>query len=410
MGLTNIFSRLFGDNSHPTIISETLPVSNTGEIITESKAMKISAFYSCVALFADIFSVVRPVMYQEKDGIISKENGNLSKLLTLRPNKTQSASFFWGYALTSLAIKGAFYGYIVRDSQNRISELLPIHPDDIQIVLSSEDKGGVSVQTLKGFLYTDADGVQKPLSTRDLFYIFGRSVNGITPVSPLTEMANALGVSLKSDDYQAAAYKNGIKPSMILTYPNKLNPESRASLEKNLTDRNSGKNIGKIMVLDHGGEAKSITISPSDMQLIESNNFHVQDIARFFRVDPRFLYLPQSAAGWSTVEMMSQEFVRYSLLPWGERIEDAINTQLVREIDQGKRYAQINYDDLVKADIETRMKSYGENIRNGVMSPNEVRQKENLNPYSGGDIYVMQAQMLPIDKLGEMNGNQTEID
>ncbi len=408
MGFLDYIGGLFKRGKNPQYIASSgVPISAAGDVITQDAAMKLSAFYSCVSLYADIFTVARPEMFRLVGDLETRDMSGLDWVIRKKPNSTQTASFFWSFALTSMQIRGAFYALIVRGGNGEVRELVPLHPDRIQIVLEEADIGnGIGARRIVGFRYL-ADYDTVPLAKRDLFYIFGRSLDGITPVSPLQYMADSLGIAIRGGDYLQHAYKNGIKPSLIITMPEKMNPEARRGLSDALTHANSGGNVGRVMVLDQGAKPENISISPADMQIIESANFSITDIARFFRIDPRFLYVPGQAAGWSTVEMMSQEFVRYSLLPWGDRIEDAINTQLVREVDQGKRYAAYNYDELLKADYSARMRAYGDMIRAGIISPNEARQHEGWNPYDGGERYYMQAQMMPVNQLGRADsGNE----
>jgi hypothetical protein len=44
------------------------------------------------------------------------------------------------------------------------------------------------------------------------------------------------------------------------------------------------------------------------------------------------------------------------------------------------------------------------------MSRNEIRKKENLPPVDGGDDLTVQVNLVPVDQLEKIGGNQTQPD
>jgi phage portal protein BeeE len=56
--------------------------------------------------------------------------------------------------------------------------------------------------------------------------------------------------------------------------------------------------------------------------------------------------------------------------------------------DQKNYYAKFNAGALLRGDIKTRFEQYVKGIQNGILSPNECREYEDLNPREGGEIYL----------------------
>jgi phage portal protein BeeE len=50
-------------------------------------------------------------------------------------------------------------------------------------------------------------------------------------------------------------------------------------------------------------------------------------------------------------------------------------------------YVKFKMDGLMRGDMATRFAAYSTAIDKEIMSPNEVRELEDLNPYEGGDEY-----------------------
>jgi phage portal protein BeeE len=58
-------------------------------------------------------------------------------------------------------------------------------------------------------------------------------------------------------------------------------------------------------------------------------------------------------------------------------------------------------DDLYRGDLAARTNYYQQMLQAGVVSINEVRRKENMNPVEGGDTHTVQINQIALDRLGE---------
>ena len=59
-------------------------------------------------------------------------------------------------------------------------------------------------------------------------------------------------------------------------------------------------------------------------------------------------------------------------------------------------------DALLRGNPTQRADLYAKNVQNGVMTRNECRQLENLPPMAGADALTAQSNLLPLDKLGQV--------
>jgi HK97 family phage portal protein len=107
-----------------------------------------------------------------------------------------------------------------------------------------------------------------------------------------------------------------------------------------------------------------------------------------------------SKSSFSNIEMQSQEFVTYTLMPYITRIEAQMNQKLFRSNEIGNTFIEFNVNGLLRGDVKTRNEAYKTAIQNGYMSVNEVRRKENLNGIDGGDKHFMQLNMTTLEKIG----------
>jgi HK97 family phage portal protein len=71
-------------------------------------------------------------------------------------------------------------------------------------------------------------------------------------------------------------------------------------------------------------------------------------------------------------------FEKFTIQPWLRRIEGAIERDLLA--DEDELYAEFLVEGLLRSDITTRYAAYEVGIRNGWITPEEVRRKENMGP------------------------------
>lgn len=87
----------------------------------------------------------------------------------------------------------------------------------------------------------------------------------------------------------------------------------------------------------------------------------------------------------SNVEQQAIDFVKYTLRPWIDRIEQAIRRDLITERDKPTIFAKFNMDALLRGDLAARTSAYEKGVINGWLTRNEVREREDLNKLPGLD-------------------------
>jgi HK97 family phage portal protein len=147
------------------------------------------------------------------------------------------------------------------------------------------------------------------------------------------------------------------------------------------------------MALPAGHELKSIGFSPEEMQLIELQKFCIEQVARIYSLPPVFLQ-DLSTGTFSNVEQQDLHFVKHTLRRWIEQAEQEMNLKLFgRESDMSVRF---NVDSLLRGDLKTRMEAHATAIQNGIKTPNEVRDLEELEPLGNGNDLMIQGATVPI--------------
>ena len=147
------------------------------------------------------------------------------------------------------------------------------------------------------------------------------------------------------------------------------------------------------MALPMGHELKSIGLSPENMQLLELQRFSIEQIARIYSLPPVFLQ-DLTHGTFSNTEQQDLAFVKHTVKRWVEQTEQEMNLKFFGR--NSKQYVEFNVDGLLRGDFKTRMEAYSTSIQNGIRTPNEVRETENLGSKPEGDNLMIQGATVPI--------------
>jgi hypothetical protein len=103
--------------------------------------------------------------------------------------------------------------------------------------------------------------------------------------------------------------------------------------------------------------------------------------------------------------------VKYTLDPWVIRWEQSLSRSLLTEEEKKKYFFKFNVEGLLRGDYASRMSGYATARQNGWMSANDIRELENLDripPEEGGDLYLINGNMLPLNNAGAYANTEKE--
>ncbi|SNZ21712.1 phage portal protein [Cohaesibacter gelatinilyticus] len=356
--------------------------SKSGQTVNANTALKVAAVFACVRIISGAVANL-PIHVKRRIDAETREDASghfLWKLLRKKPNRWQTPSQYRRMMQAHLLLRGNAYSLKVKGVQGKVVELLPMHPDRIEVKQADD----LSI----AYEYTNKSGRKQVFPQEAIMHLVGLTLDGVNGVSVITYARETIGLSLSMEDHGATTFKNGARPSSVLKHPGKLGPEAienlRASLE---AYKMGGESEGKSLVLEEGMDVSQLTMTAEDVQYIESRKFSRSDIAMFFGVPPHMIGDTEKSTSWgSGIEQQSIGFATYTLEDHLTTWEETINRDLVPEQDDDI-YSRFNRNALVRGDMKTRQGFYTAMMQWGVYSPNEVRALEEMNPRDGGEIY-----------------------
>lgn len=379
--------------------------SSSGSIVNTSTAMRVTTVYACVRILAETVASLPLVIYRRLDRGKTRALGHpLYTVLHDIPNSEMTSFTFRETMMVHLLLTGNAFAQIVRDRGGRVRELWPLVPNRVKV------QRNTATQKIE-YVYTNDDGIQEILPYENVLHIPGLGFDGLVGYSPVRMAREAIGLSLAAEQFGAEFFGNGAHFGGIIEYPGKMSEEAYQRYKKDIREKYAG--LGRqhqIMVLEQGLKYHQVTIPPEDAQFLETRKFQVTEIARIFRVPPHML-ADLERATFSNIEHQSIEFVVHTIRPWLVRWEQSIFKKLLTPAEQKEYFAEFLVDGLLRGDIKSRYEAYSTARQNGWMSANDIREIENMNPIDGGDIYMVNGNMISFGQAGEkQKGGETIAD
>ncbi len=384
--------------------------STSGKVVNERSSMQMTAVYACVRILAEAIAGLPLHLYRQGEGS-SKQKAKDHPLYTLlyaEPNSEMTSFVFRETLMTHLLLWGNAYAQIIRNGKGQVAALYPLMPSRMQV---DRDKSG----NLYYQYTTNAEdaptmkGTSVILDPSDVLHIPGLGFDGLVGYSPIAMAKNAIGMAIACEEFGAKFFANGAAPSGVLEHPGTVKDPTR--LRETWQGQFGGSaNSGKVAVLEEGMKYTPISISPEQAQFLQTRKFQINEIARIFRVPPHMVGDLEKSS-FSNIEQQSLEFVKYTLDPWVIRWEQSLSRALLAPDEKQSMFFRFNVEGLLRGDYQSRMTGYATARQNGWMSANDIRTLEDMDRIAeedGGDLYLINGNMLPLHRAGAFADKQTE--
>lgn len=360
----------------------------------ESKALKLSTVFRCINLISDSIASLPclPYYYKENWKYVDYEN-NIYNLLNIAPNNLMGAFTFKKMLIINMLLKGNSYVYVKRRKDLSIESLSLLNSDLIEVIIENGQKKYRVLGT--DTIYQDGD----------IIHILNYTSTGLLGVSTLNYAANALGIAYDSETHAANFFRGGgnlngiLKPvAGVNLRPDKALKAKQDFISALSTDTTIGGTSGGIVVLDSGLEFQTISVNPKDAQLLESRQFSVIDICRFFNVPPSMAF--DQNGKYATSEQQGLDFLNNCLMPIIEKLENELFRKLYDSIEWDANDLKFDVENLLRADATSRADYYVKLHSVGGYTSNEIRERLNAPfPLRGGNRGFVQTNLQPIDNL-----------
>lgn len=365
------------------------PESASGIPVTPATSLECATVLACVRLLANGLAQVPFRLFQmNKSGIRNPAVAHpLYDLLYVSPNEYQTSFEFFHTVMMHLALTGNAFVWINRRPDGKILELLPYPPGTVAI-----DRDGWEVK----YSIRTQDGQWINLPAEDMWHIRWLAWDGVKGLSAVQMARDAIGLALALDSHGSTSFKNGSRIGGVLTVAQRLDEDQRKSLREAWQAAFGGSGeSGKVAVLGADMKYQPIQATNDVSQYDESRRYQVEEICRAFGVDPVMIGYADKAATFASVEQKSIQHVVYTLGPWYACFEKSANKWLLTKQERSSGYYfKFNVNALLRGASADRAEFYTKLYNVGALSPNEIRELEDMNPYEGGDEHRVPLNMI----------------
>ncbi len=352
--------------------------TSAGIDVDEWVALSMSTVWCCVGAIAADVSKLPVHLYQREDGdgYRTRVRKHPAAVLLQLAANSEASVFTVRELITSWALLwGNGCAEIERNRRGDPIALWPLKP------------WRMWVRRLNGevvYDYLDEDGKSKKLPAEDVLHIRGLGGHTLCGFSVVRFAREAMGGVYAVDEYGRRFFGNGGQPSAILSHPGTIGREARIGIRDDFDAMHQGPDRShNVAVLEEGMTLEKWSVPPEDGQFLQTRQFNVPEICRWFRFPPHKAG-DLTRATFSNIEQSSLDYLGDTLQPWMVRWEQELNRKLLTPTQQDRLYFEHLADAILRTDVKSRSEAYDKAIKGGWMSPDEVRSAENRPPIPNG--------------------------
>ena len=377
----------------PPVLQVTVNGKTYTVATTSNSGMMLAAVWRCV----DIVSGTVASLGIDIERRIGKywqvdTSHPLELVLRLKPNERVNSFDFWKAAIVEMLLHGNAYIYPYFNADGDITRLHLIPHGACQYDAKADT---YEINDDVNGLFTTCNGWR-------IVHLKNLSLDGgFTGVSTLAYAQKVLGIGGNLDSLQMDSFATGSTLRGFISGDSNLTQgfgapqdDQLKAVKDNITSQlTSG---AKIFTLPGTMKFNQLSLSPSDLQLVESKNLNVLDICRFFGVHPDRVF-QSSSTNYKGSESAQTAFMTDTLFPLINKIETELTVKLISNQMLGDYRIKFDLDDYYIGDMGTKADYYTKMISAGVLTPNEVRMREGHSPVEGGDSAYISCNVAPID-------------
>lgn len=367
--------------------------SRSGANVNAKTALSTSPVWQAVTLISGDISRLPWMTYKERaDGgkTVAKEHP-VYKLLKHRVNNRLTTNIWLSRMLGQALLYGEAFSLI----RWRGSKVTGLHwLSKSQVEPWWED--GEFYYLVQYELNKDGRSDMARVSPDSMFHLQGLTLNEFGGLSLIDYARNAIGRHLTSEGWSDDFFANVAVPPGWFEHPGEMSAEAQERFLARVQNRHAGEGKRwRLGILEEGMKYNTAGVSPEDALLVEFLQWGVKDVARYFNIPPHKLG-DDARVNYNSLEQENKAYFDSTLGQWVSRLECEANFKLFldSEIDDGY-YTEFSQDAWNKADTAARFQAYAIALNWGILSRNEVRVRENYNPYEGGDEYLTPLTHLP---------------
>ena len=343
--------------------------------VTRTKALGLSAVYSCVSLIADTVATL-PVHAMSREGQrrieLEPQPEWIDRPIPRDPSVTKEVHL--GQVITAMLLDGNNFTLAAPNVFDP-SEIRVLDPRTVEITRKRDSSINYHVQGYGGEPPADFDWtaiVHIPLI---------RLPGELRGLSPLEAERLTFQGALSAEELARRFLTSGTWLSAMVESPQGTSfteAEAKALIASIESKWGGSRNAGRVGILTGGATLKQLSVTPEQAQFLETRQYDDERIFRIYRCPPALVGMTkEGATSYASSVMQSDVFEKHTIRPLVTKIEAGYG----RLLPPGQ-YLRFNTAALLRADLMTRANAYGAFLDRKVITRDEVRAREDWGPSS----------------------------
>lgn len=394
------FSNLLGFFRRGGAIGESEGAQNSAPVVALNDdlrnlgtdgALQISAVWACVDLRASTIASLPFFAYETISGEKSLARGSaLYSLLHESPNSRMTPFEFWRAMVLNHDLRGNAYARLERGYGGEVVAMWPMPADQVTTYVLAD---GSMV-----YEYTVGSDVAI-LSEQNVLHLKNLG-NGTTGLSKLEFMRGTTDEAAKAQGAAAKVFGSGGKPTGVLMIDKILSKDQRDAVMRNFAGMAEG-NMARLYLLESSMKYQQLSMTPEDVQLLETRKYGVEEVCRWFGVPPVLVHHANVTTWGTGIEQILDGFYKLSIRPLLVSVEQATRKRVMTPRQRANMSVEFSLDALLRGSPAQRAELYAKLVQNGIATRAECRQLENLPPMANTEDLTAQSNLLPLQMLGK---------
>lgn len=347
--------------------------SYAGVTVSESSALGLSGVWrACSLISGTIASLPMRTLRDTDDG----RRERVASFLDDPGGPDGPTKFEWTETVyLHMLLHGNAYLAHVYNGGGGLAALAPIHPLAVTPEWEKDENGKATGR--KQFVVNLDDGTTRVFIQDTMTQIMAMSLDGLRGLSPISVARNSLGTAIAGDRAAARQFANGLMIAGIVTPEEDVSEAEGKVIKEGLQSKVAGvENAGEIAFINRKLKFEPWTMSNEDAQFLQSREFSIEEIARWFGVPPFELMQTSKQTSWGTgVESRQRGMARTVLAPWAIRLEQRLSRLLPKP-----RFVEFDFAGLERPTPEQEITLLIQQVDAGLITVDEARHIRNMDP------------------------------
>jgi HK97 family phage portal protein len=362
----------------------------TGIAVNEFTALNYSAVWAAVGLISGQVGSLPLVLYRKlaKGGKEKFEAHPLYRIIHDRPNPETSALVFRQTLQAHVLLWGNAYAEIQRNGAGRPYALWQITPDRVTPFRSD---AGLQYRVRNN------DGSDQFIAAADMIHVPGHGFDGVCGYSVIQKMRESIGLGMAAERFGGKFFGEGAQMGGVISVPTPRPNELAVENDRRaINSKHQGiERSNRFLMLYNGAKYERIGIPPNDAQFLETRQFQVDEVARWFNLPPHKLKELMRSTN-NNIEHQNLEYYIDCLSPWLETWEQELCEKLISPLERTQQDIEFVTAGLLRGDAASRGEFMSKQFSNAMLTPDEGRALENRNPIAGGTDSFVALNLIPL--------------